>query len=294
MDRTGVRDHGIDGEAVAGSCIGSRTGSTRTRHAAERRGNARCASSAGARDGRGATGDAGALMRTQADIVAQSKRLVVKVGSSLVTDEGRGLDHQAWRAGQPRSRRSGPGREVCSSRPAPSRRGEAPGLEGASVRHPRATGRRCRRQMDSCRRTSRRSRRSACTPRRSCSPRRPRGPAALSQRALDAADAAAPRRDSRHQRERHRHHRRDPVRDNDTLGALVTTCRSRCAGALDRPAGPLHGGSAQGPGRNARGPRQGGDPALEPWRRCGQRARARGMLTKSSPRSVRRAPARRR
>jgi glutamate 5-kinase len=52
-------------------------------------------------------------LRTHSDIVLQAKRLVVKVGSSLVTDEGRGLDHQAvarWAAEIAALRREG--REV--------------------------------------------------------------------------------------------------------------------------------------------------------------------------------------
>src|SRR4029453_15590045 len=56
-------------------------------------GLARCASGAGAGRGqlRRRHGDARA-MNTR---VASARRFVVKVGSSLVTDDGRGLDHDA-------------------------------------------------------------------------------------------------------------------------------------------------------------------------------------------------------
>ena len=188
-------------------------------------------------------------------VFADAKRLVVKVGSSLVTNDGRGLDHAAvarWaeeiaqlEARRPRSRAGVVRRD--------RRRHQAAGLDRAPARHPRIAGGRGRR-ADGPRAGLRNRVRAirAAHGAGAADARRPGRPPALSQRAHDAAHAARARRDPDHQRERHGDHRRDPRRRQRHAGrAGGQPDRGGRADPAHRPAGPLHGRPAQAPGGDA-------------------------------------------
>ena len=150
-----------------------------------------------------------------ASVVAGARRIVVKVGSSLVTNEGRGVDAEAignW--SRQLAALAATGREVVmvssgaiaegmkrlgwttaaegTARTAGRRRGGPDGT-GADVRV--AAGR------------ARHGQRAGAA-----HARRPGRPRALPQCALDPAHAAGAEGHSRHQRERHRRQRRDQVR----------------------------------------------------------------------------------
>ena len=143
-------------------------------------------------------------------------RLVVKVGSSLVTNDGRGLDHAAvarWAAqiAELQRARQG-GRAGLVGR---DRRGHASAWAGAAAR------RRC----TSCRRRRPSARWGWCRPTRRAFAQFGLQTAQILLTHEDLADrrrylnarstlthAARARRDPDHQRERHRHHRRDPLR----------------------------------------------------------------------------------
>ena len=257
----------------------------------------------------GAEARADGTRRAMTSVVEAARRLVVKVGSSLVTNEGAGLDHAAvarW-ARQIAALRAR-GREVVlvSSR-RDRRRHAAPRLErrartrSTSCRPPRPSAR-----WASCRRTSRAFASTACTPRRCCSRTRTSPTAAAtSTRARRCARCCAlgvipiiNENDTV---------ATDEIRfgDNDTLGALVTNLiEADVLVMLTDQRGPLHRRSAQAiPTRDARarGARRRSGARSDGGRR-GQRDRprrhadqgaggqARGALaarTRSSPRAAR-------
>ena len=167
------------------------------------------------------------------------KRLVVKVGSSLVTNDGRGLDHAAvarWAAEIAQLKRGG--REDRAGVLRRDRRGHARlGWTRAAEGDPRTAGR-GRRRPDGPR-AGLRSRVHAIRPAHragAADARRPRRPPPLPQCAHDAAHAARTGRDPDHQRERHRHHRRNPLRRQRHAGrAGHQPDRGRRAGHPHRP-----------------------------------------------------------
>ena len=197
--------------------------------------------------------------------VASAKRIVVKVGSSLVTDEGRGLDHAAvarWAEEIADLKRAGREIVLVSS--------------GAIA--------------EGVKRLGWRTRPSAMHELQAAAAVGQMGlvqayESAFSQFGLhtaqillthdDLADRRrylnarstlvtllAARRDPHHQRERHRHHRRDPLRRQRHAGrARHQPDRGRRARAAHRPAGSLHRRSAAGPRGHAR--------ARRPRRRSG-------------------------
>ncbi len=212
--------------------------------------------------------------------VAAARRLVVKVGSSLVTNDGRGLDHAAvarWAAQIAELKRAG--KEVVlvssgaiaegikrlgwSARPSAMHELQAAaavGQMGLVQAYESAFA-----EVRAAHRAD------------PAHARRPRRPPPLPQRALDAAHAARARRDPDHQRERHGDDRRDPLRRQRHAGrAGDESDRSRRARAAHRPAGALHGRSAPRPAGDARARRARRRPAARGnGRRRGQRARPR-------------------
>ena len=207
--------------------------------------------------------------RDRRSIVASARRLVVKVGSSLVTNDGRGLDHAAvarWADEIAALKRDG--REVVLVSSGAIAEGmQAARLDGAAHGDPRAAGRgRGRARWGSCRRTK----------------------SAFAEFGLHTAqillthDDLADRRrylnarstlthaaraggDPDHQRERHGHDRRDPRRrQRHARRARHQPDRGRRAGPAHRPARALHGGpAARSRARRSCAPRSAGDPALE-------------------------------
>ena len=221
-------------------------------------------------------------------VVRNARRIVVKVGSSLVTNEGRGLDRRAiadWAGRSPRCAGSGKEVVVVSSgaiaegmkRLGWTKRPQAVNELQAAA----AVGQMGLVQMyESMLLAS-----TACTPRRCCSPTRtwPTARRYLNARStlrtllalrvvpiINENDTVVI----------------DEIRfgDNDTLGALVANLiEADCAGHPHRPARPLYRRSAQAPGRHA------GDataaPATPRTRSAWRAARAAsigsgGMLTK--------------
>ncbi len=189
-----------------------------------------------------------------------ARRIVVKVGSSLVTNEGRGIDSNAvgdWCRQMAELVRSGPrARDGVERRN--RRRHEAARLAGAPARRARAPGGRRGRPDGTCAdlrvgaaRARHRQRAGAAHP---CRPRRPR---ALPERALDARHAARARRRSGHQRERHGRQRRDQVRrQRHARRARHQPARCRRARDPHRPGGPVLGRPAPRRERAARRARQ--------------------------------------
>ena len=223
-------------------------------------------------------------------VIAASKRLVVKVGSSLVTNDGRGLDHAAiarWASQIAALREQGKEVVMVSSgaiaegihrlgwtkRPreidelqaaaAVGQMGLAQVYESSfgEARHPH-------RANSSDARRSGRSR-------------------ALSERSLDAADLAASGCRADHQRKRHRHHRRNQVRrQRHPRCAGGESDRRRRADYSHRSARPVHRRSAQGPDAQRSSSRPTRErPNSKAWRA----ARARALVVAAcSPRYSRR------
>ena len=194
--------------------------------------------------------------RTMRSVIAAAKRIVVKVGSSLVTNDGRGLDHAAiarW-ASQIAALREQGKEVVLVSSGAIAEGIHRLGWTQAAARNRRIAGR-GRGRADGPRAGLRKQLRRARHPHRadSADARRPRRSRTLPERALDAAHAAAPRRGADHQRERHGHHRRNQVRrQRHARRARREPDRRRCARHPHRSARSLHRRSAQGSERDAR------------------------------------------
>ena len=192
-------------------------------------------------------------------VIADSRRLVVKVGSSLVTNDGRGLDHAAigrWAAQIAALRAQGKEVVLVSSGAI------AEGMQRLGwTKRPReidelqaaaAVGQMGLAQVYESRFAEHAHPHGAD----SADPRRSGRSRTLSERALDAADAAAPRRRADHQRERHGRHRRNQVRRQRHAGrAGRESDRRRCADHPHRSARPVYRRSAQGPDRHARSSR---------------------------------------
>ena len=180
---------------------------------------------------------------------ASSKRFVVKVGSSLVTNEAPGSTRPRSRAGRA---------QIAHA----ARRTGARSSWSRAARSPKAcsawAGRRGRERCTSCRPRPRSARWAWCRATRSCfrehglhtaqvllDARRSGRSPALPQRALDAAHAARTRRDPGHQRERHRGHRRDQIRrQRHARRAGHQSGRGRLPGDPHRQAGAVHRRSA--------------------------------------------------
>ncbi len=193
-----------------------------------------------------------------------ARRIVVKVGSSLVTNEGRGLDEAAigeWcrqlavlaREGREvimvssgavaeGMKRLGWTRTAARTERTAGRGRGGPDGPGADVRDQAA------RERPGFRAGAAHA-------------RRPGRPRALPQRAFHAADAAVAGRAAGDQRERHRRERRDQVRRQRHPGrAGGQPGGSRPAGDPDRPARALHRRPAPRPAGAVR--------ARRPRRRC--------------------------
>ena len=212
-------------------------------------------------------------------VIQNASRIIIKVGSSLVTNDGRGLDHAAiarWAAADRRLARARQGSRAGQLR-RDRRRHAAPRLRQAPHRHPRTAGLR-RGRPDGTGADLRVELSRAWPGHRAgaADARRPGRPRALPERALDADHLAAPGRGPDHQRERHGGHRRDQVRRQRHAGrAGGQPDRSRRAGDPDRPARPVFGRSAQGSGGDADRRRHGRRPgARSDGRRRRQQHRA--------------------
>jgi hypothetical protein len=252
-----------------------RHGTARNEHVHAARGSGDPAS---ARSVAEMTGESG--LRTS--VIGRARRMVVKVGSSLVTNEGRGLDHAALTGWAEQIARARKGPESCWSPAAPSPRacsgwaGRAPAARCTSCRPPRRSARWAWSGLRILLSRARPAHRAGAA-----DPRGPGRPQALPERALDAAHAARARRDPDHQRERHGRDRRDPFGDNDTLGALVTNLiEADALVILTDQSGLYTADPAQGPGATLVATRAPATRARGDGRRRRQRIGRGGMLTK--------------
>ena len=204
-----------------------------------------------------------------ASVLAAASRLVIKVGSSLVTNDGQGLDHAGARGlgGADRGARASAGREVILVSSGAIAEGmQRLGLEKASARGARAAGR-GRGRPDGTRpglrvllREARAHTSQVLLTHDDLADRKRYLNARSTLRTL--LDA---RRDPGHQRERHGRHRRDPLRRqrHARLRSSPTSSKPTCSSSspirpVSTPPIPARSPRPQLV-RNARA----GDPALE-------------------------------
>ena len=198
---------------------------------------------------------------TAVSVVSNAQRIVAKVGSSLVTNEGRGLDRAAvahWAAQIAALRKQGRQVVLVSSGAIAEGMARLGWRKRPSVMHElQAAAARwaCARRMRPP------SRNTACAQILLTHETR-----RLPERPQHAVRAAAPGRGAHRQRERHRRHRRDPAGRQRYAGrAGHQPDRSRHAGHPDRPARPVRSDPRKNPDAKFISHAQAATPRWKPW-----------------------------